>query len=75
MVKNLHASAGDASNVGSIAGLGRCPGEGKGNPFQYSCLENRMDRGAWKAMVHRVAKSRTRLKWLSTSTINYNEKK
>ena len=59
MVKNLHASAGDASNVGSIAGLGRCPGEGNGNPFQYSCLENRMDGGAWWATVHGVVKSRT----------------
>ena len=44
-VKNLPASAGD---VGSIPGLGRSPGEGKGNPFQYSCLENPMGRGAWQ---------------------------
>ena len=75
MVKNPHASAGDVSNVGSIAGLGRRLGEGNGNPLQYSCLENPMDRGAWQAMVHRVANSRTRLEWLSTSTINYNGKK
>ena len=42
-----------------ISGLGRCPGEGNGNPLQYSCLENSMHRGAWWAMVHGVAKSRT----------------
>ena len=53
-VKNLPASAGD---VGSIPGLGRSSGEGKGNPFQYSCLENFMDRGAWWATAHGVAKS------------------
>ena len=43
-------------------GLGRCPGEGNGNPLQYSCLENPMDGGAWRATVHGVAKSRTRLR-------------
>ena len=57
MVKNLPASAGDTGDVGLTPGLGRCPGEGNGNPLQYSCLENHMDRGAWQ--VHRVAKSRT----------------
>ena len=46
---------------GSILGSGRSPGEGHGNPLQYSCLENPMDRGAWQATVHRVAKSRIRL--------------
>ena len=46
---------------GSIPGLGRCPGEGNGNPLQDSCLENPMDRGAWQATVHGVAKSWTRL--------------
>ena len=56
IVKNLPAGAGD---VGSIPGLGRSPGEGKGNPLWYSCLENPMDRGAWRAMVHRVTKSWT----------------
>ena len=45
---------------------GRSPGEGNGNPLQYSCLENPMDRGAWKATVHGAAKSQTRLKRLST---------
>ena len=62
MVKNLPANVGDVRDEGSIPGLGRSPGEGHGNRVQYSCLENHMDRGAWQAMVHRVAKSRTRLK-------------
>ena len=53
MIKNPPASAGD---VGSILGLGRCPGEGNGNPLQYSCLENTMDREAWQATVQGVAK-------------------
>ena len=47
----------NAGDLGSILGLGRCPGEGHGNPFQYSCLENRMDRGAWWVKFHRAAKS------------------
>ena len=59
MVKNLPASAGDCRSMGLIPGLGRSPGEGNGNRLQYSCLENPMDRGAWWAMVHRVAKSCT----------------
>ena len=62
MVKNLPANAGDTEGTGSILGLGRSPGGGNDNPFQYSCLENPMDRGAWQAIVHRVAKSRTQLK-------------
>ena len=51
----------NAGDLGSVPGLGRSPGEGNGNPLQYSCLENSMDRGAWQATVHWVAKSRTRL--------------
>ena len=51
----------NAGDLGSIPGLGRSPGEGNGNPLQYSCLENRMDGGAWWATVHGVAKSWTRL--------------
>ena len=58
LVKNLPANAGD---VALIPGLGRSPGEGNGNPSQYPCLENPMDRGAWWATVHGVAKSCTRL--------------
>ena len=55
------APACHAGDLGSIPGLGRSPGEGNGNPLQYSCLENPMDRGAWWAIVHRVTKSQTRL--------------
>ena len=55
------ASAYNAGDPGSILGLGRSPGEGNGNPLQYSCLENPMDREAWLATVHGVAKSWTRL--------------
>ena len=54
-------SACKAGDPGSIPGLGRSPGEGNGNPPQYSCLENRMDRGAWQDIVHGIAKSQTRL--------------
>ena len=61
MVKNPPANAGDVRDVGSIPGLGRSPGEGNGNPLQYSCLENSMDREAWRAIVHGVAKSQTQL--------------
>ena len=68
VVKNPPANVGDIRALGSIPGLGRFPGEGNGNPLQYSCLENPMDRRAWRAAVHRVAKSWTRLKWLSTHT-------
>ena len=57
----VKASACNGGEVGSIPGLGRSPGEGNGNPLQYSCLENPMDGGAWWATVHGVAKSRTRL--------------
>ena len=59
MVKNLPANAGDNRDVGLIPGLGRSPGEGNGNPLQYSCLENPMDRGVWWATVHRATNSHT----------------
>jgi len=52
-------SACNLGDLGSIPGLGRSPGAGHGNPLQYSCLENSMDRGAWQATVHGVAKSQT----------------
>ena len=63
IVKNLPANAGDTGDTGSIPGLGRSPGEGHGNPLQYSYLENPMDRGAWQATVDGVAKS-----WIQLST-------
>ena len=57
MVKNPSADAEDAEDLGSIPGVERSPGEGNGNPFQYSCLENSMDRGTLQARVHGVSKS------------------
>ena len=68
VVKNMSANAGDISEVGSIPGLGKSPEGGHGNPLQYSCLENSMDRGAWRAMACRVTKGLTRLKLLSMHT-------
>ena len=59
VVKNLPASAGDVRDASSIPGLGRYPGEGHGYPLQNSCLENPMDRGAWRAIVYGMAKSQT----------------
>ena len=61
VVKNPTVNAGDAGDVGSISGSGRCPREEHGNPLEYSCLENPMDRGAWQVTVHGVAKNRTQL--------------
>ena len=66
MVKNPPANAGDIRDWGSIPGSGRAPGGGHGNPLQYSCLENPMDRGALGATVHRVTERWTQLKRLST---------
>ena len=57
----VKASACNAGDLGSIPGLGRSPGEGNGNPLQYSCLENPMDGGAWRATVHVVTKDWTPL--------------
>ena len=66
------ASAYNAGDPGSIPESGRSPGERNGNPLQYSCLENPMDRGAWRATAHGVAKSRTRLSdFTSLHYINY----
>ena len=59
LVKNPPANVGDVRNTGLIPGSGRSPGGGHGNPLQCSCLENPMDRGAWRAAVHEVAKSQT----------------
>ena len=66
-VRNPPANAGD---VGLIPGSGRSPGEGSGNPLQYSCLGNSMDRGAWQATVHGFAKSQTPLSELLKTTTN-----
>ena len=71
VIKNppaIQETAYNAGDVGLIPGSGRATGEGNGNSLQYSCLENPVDRGAWQAMVHRVAKIRTRLKRLSPRT-------
>ena len=67
MVKNLPASEGDLRDMGLIPGSGRSPGGGHGNPLQYSCLENPLDRGAWQAVVHRVTKNWPQWKQLSTA--------
>ena len=58
-VKNTHVNAGDTRDEGSIPDSGRSPGVGHGNPLQYSCLENSMDRRGWWATVHGVANSQT----------------
>ena len=62
-------NAGDVRDDGSIPGSKRCPGGGHGNPLQYSCLKNPMDRGPWWATVNRVAKSWSQLKWLSVHSL------
>ena len=59
VVENPPVNAGDTGDVGSIPGMGRSPGGGSGDPLQYSCLENPLDRGAWWATFHGVAKSHT----------------
>ena len=61
VIKNPLANAGVVKDMGSIPDLGRSPGGEHGNPLQYSCLENPMDRAGWRAAVHKVAKSRTQL--------------
>ena len=71
MVKNLPTTAGEAGDTGLIPGLGRFPGVGNGNPLQYSCLENSMDRRAWWPAVRKVAKTWTQL---STHTHSYSDK-
>ena len=65
VVKCPPANTGDIRDKGVISGSGRTSGGGHGNPLQYSCLENPMDRGSWQAMAHRVSKSLTQLKQLS----------
>ena len=67
MVKNLTANAGDLRDTGLMSGSGRSHGEGHGNPLQYSCLENPMDRGVWQAIAHRITQIQTQVKQLSMS--------
>ena len=67
LVAQTNNSTYNAGNLGSILGSGRSPVEGNGNPLQQSCLENSMDRGAWRATIHRVSKSRTGLSDLTSS--------
>ena len=62
VVKNMPVNTGDIREGGSIPGLGRSPGEGNGSPLQYSCLENPMDSGAWRAIVHGITRSWTPMK-------------
>ena len=67
--QRICCNAGASGNLGSIPGSGRSPGEGRiGNPLQYSCLKNPMDREAWQATVHRVTRNQTRLKQPGTHT-------
>ena len=68
VIRNPPTNAGDITDSGSVPGSGRSPGGGHGSPLQYSCLEKSMDRVAWWATVHRVSKSQSRLKQLSTHT-------
>ena len=71
MSKESTCDTGDIGDAGSIPGLGRSPGGGHGNPLQYSCQENPMDRAAWWATVHSVTKSQTRLKQLSAHACTF----
>ena len=72
MEKNPPANAGHIRDMGSIPRSGRSLGGRHGNPIQYLCLENPMDRGAWRATVHRVAKSQTRIKQFSINSTSDN---
>ena len=69
VIENLSANAVDVRDMDSIPGLGRSTGRGHGNPRQYSCMENPMDRGAWWATVHTIAKSWSPLKRLSKQAV------
>ena len=70
-VKKPLTNAGDTGDMGSIPGWGRSPGREHGNTFQYSCLGSPMDRGAWRATVHRVTNSQTRVKQLGMQAHTY----
>ena len=70
MVKNLPANAEDTRDLGSTPGSGISPGEGNDNPLQYSCLENSMDRGAWRATVHGITKELDTTEQLSIHAVS-----
>ena len=70
-IKNLPCNAGDMGDAGSVPGLGRSPGGGCGNPLQYSCLNNFLDRGTWQGIVHGITESRTRLSEHAKPTLNF----
>ena len=72
VVQNPPVNAGDAGDTCSIPGSGRSPGGGNGNPLQYSCLKNPMNRGAWRATVHGVVKSWTRLSMHALSSVQFS---
>ena len=72
-MKNLPANTGDIGEVGSIPGVRKIPGGGNGNPLQYSCLGNPMDRGAWRTTVHGITKNWTELKQLSQTRLSDRE--
>ena len=72
VAKNLPANAGDTEDMGSIPGSGRPPGEGNGNSLQYSSLGNPMDRGAWQAIGHGVARVRHNLATKQQQNVNHN---
>ena len=69
MIKNLPANTGDTGDLALIPGLGKSTGGGNGNLLQYSCVENPMDRGAWRATVHRAFKELDRTEWLKSSCV------
>ena len=71
VIKNPPANAGDTGDTGSIPGSGRSPGGGHGNPLQYSCLKNPMDKGSWQSTVHWITKSQIQLKRLSMHAFLY----
>ena len=73
VVKNLPASTGDEKDSDSISGLGRSPGAGNGNPFQYSCLENSVDRGAWQATFYGVARKLDTTEYTHTHTHTHTQ--
>ena len=73
VIKNVLTNAGDLGDMGSILGSGRSPEAGHGNPLQYSCLQNPMDRGSWWATVHRVTRHGVIIQSIGSQVINTTE--